>query len=142
VAQLYQGTTPKRNSIDDFRLTLPDGGTLYYEKSTGKWILAAKSKVEIGTGNVSSTQVPTISSSSPAARKEDGTISNSQLDVKYWAFIKAFFSVVEKVSTYPEPGNGAPLIFHQALMAAFKGVGEPTEMKGKISEGSGKVVIG
>jgi len=37
---------------------MPDGGTLYYSKSAGSWILAAKTKVLIGQDNVSSSSVP------------------------------------------------------------------------------------
>jgi phage baseplate assembly protein gpV len=60
IAQIFQeGTIPKRTNPDDFRLTLPDGGTLYYSKANGSWILSAKTKVLIGQeSSLSSTGVP------------------------------------------------------------------------------------
>ncbi len=59
VAQLWNNVSPTRTSMDDYRLTLPDGGTLYYSAANKEWILAAKDKVTIGTqANLESTTIP------------------------------------------------------------------------------------
>lgn len=59
VGQLWQWKMPKKDAVEDFRLTLPDGGTLYYDHSAGEWILAAKSKIRIGIqSTISSENVP------------------------------------------------------------------------------------
>ena len=41
---------PKRDSLDDFRLTLPDGGTMYYDNVGGNWIFSPIDNVIIGQG--------------------------------------------------------------------------------------------
>jgi len=59
IGAIYQpNEEPTRDSPKDFRLTLPDGGTLYYSKDNGAWIMAGKSKVLIGQYAVTSTGVP------------------------------------------------------------------------------------
>ena len=64
VAQLFQKTdgemkAPVRSSLNDFRLTLPDGGSFYYDNANESWILAAKAKITLGVqADVSATAVP------------------------------------------------------------------------------------
>jgi len=58
VGQLFQGKTPTRKSTDDFRLTLPDGGSIYYDKADGSMILAAKTKLKIGVQSGISSTTP------------------------------------------------------------------------------------
>ena len=60
LAQVFQnGEEPARGERSDFRLTLPDGGSLFYDNSAGQWILAAKTKITIAVNtSVVSTDVP------------------------------------------------------------------------------------
>jgi len=61
VAQLYKtgDRPPKRNSNKDYRLTFPDGTTIYWEASSGEYSIMAKSKIKIGvSSSVDSTSVP------------------------------------------------------------------------------------
>jgi hypothetical protein len=137
VAQLFQGKEPKRNNIKDFRLTLPDGGTLYYDYTNGKWILAAKQSIDIGVTNNNSTDVPTISGKKAAARAEDPTICNDQTDGKYWSWMRALKQAFSTWVPVPSDGGASFKAMLAAVISLF-----PDDQTGKVKEGSSKVTIG
>jgi hypothetical protein len=132
---------PKKNTVNDFRLTLPDGGSLYYNNSSGEWILAAKSKVTIGgQSNISETSVPNPSSSKEAARKDDETIINATTDstlITWLSTLVTLFNahVHQVVSlgapTAPPSTSTPPTVIGSA----------PSSLTGKINAGSDKVFL-
>jgi hypothetical protein len=137
VAQLFQGTEPKRNNIKDFRLTLPDGGTLYYDDTNGKWIMAAKKSIDIGLTNSNSTSVPVIVNNKAAARAEDPTISTKTTDPKFWNWMMALKQALSTWVPVPSDGGASLKAMLTAVISLF-----PDDQTGKIKEGSSKVTIG
>ena len=61
VGQVYQESlSPKRTAPEDFRLTLPDGGTLYYSAAKKEWAMITKTNIMIGVqSSFDNTKVPT-----------------------------------------------------------------------------------
>jgi hypothetical protein len=84
-SQLWSDNIPKKNNPEDFRLTLPDGGTLYYDKAKGKWILAAKSQIIIGIDSGTKYDAISFDSTSGKIVITDGTrtitMNGSTVDV-------------------------------------------------------------
>ena len=77
-----------------------------------------------------------------SARQDDKTISSSAEDSAFWGFIAAVFGVITG-TPIPEPGNGAASALQAALSAAITGAGgTPTQITGKINEGSAQVQVG
>lgn len=161
VGQVYQKDSngnvesPKRNSEDDFRLTLPDGGTLYYDHENGTWIMAAKTNIKIGVvEDLDSESIPDPENiiefdgtniyingddSSPAAARVGDTTSPLPT-------FKTFIETLKSALTggpATEPGNGAPSVFNTTLKSILTSLNiwESGNM-GEISSGSDIVNIG
>lgn len=72
-SQLWSDKIPIKNNPEDFRLTLPDGGNVYYDNAKGKWIFAAKSQIVIGIDSGASYTSVSFDSESGKIIITDGT---------------------------------------------------------------------
>jgi hypothetical protein len=136
--QLWSDKVPKRNNNDDFRLTLPDGSTLYHEKSTGDWKLAAKGKIHLVAESSPSYNSVPADGGKFVARKDDATIINSTTDSVWITWLSGFCAVFN--AWVPVPGDGGAVLA-TAIKAYLLASPPPTSMTGKINEGSTKVKL-
>jgi len=140
VGEIFQKDgQPKRKSPDDFRLTLPDGGTIYYDNAKGNLYISAKTKIVLGTNaNQTSQDIPTtVSNEYPAARQEDPTTSDIQTDSAFWSWMTKFQSALSTWVPVPSDGGAVLKALLSSTILPF-----PTKQDGKIKTGSSKVEIG
>jgi hypothetical protein len=143
LAKLQEKVAAKGFILEPDRSKLPDGtptmGDLLDAIAEGIAEIISQDENVKGTIKASELKLGPTGLQQPVAHKTSDIKSDIVNNPQFWAWMEAFKAVIQ-VPTFPEPGMGAPSVFHAALKAALIATW-PSEIKGKIVSGSSTVKV-
>ena len=141
LTKLQEKVSAKGFILEPDRSKLPDGtptmGDLLEAIAEAFAELISTDEAVKGTIKASEIKLGPSGLQQPAAFKTSDIKSDITSDPKFWAWMQTFKGMLQ--ASYPEPGLGAPNVFATALKALL--ATWPSEMKGKVTSGSGTVKV-